>query len=248
MVLIIKGGAAKLPDADAVPNGDDNEIPGKVIHFKPADAGGGQPATDWRSDWERRNGNPLNNLANAMIAMRNDRNLRDAFAFDEIALGTLVRVPMPGSVAAPGGFHPHPLTDVDVSQVQEYLQKLGLSQIGVSTVHQAVEARGHECSFHPVRDYLEGVVWDGVPRVGGWLTNYVGVKLDPYSTEIGKLFLVGMVARVYCPGCKCDYTMILEAPQGAEKSSVCRILGGAWFSDSLPETSGKDAAVHLAGK
>ena len=57
-----------------------------------------------------------------------------------------------------------------------------------------------------------------------------------------------MVARIMRPGCKCDYMMVLEGPQGARKSTACRILGGQWFGDSLPDVrDGKAAAEYLAG-
>lgn len=191
---------------------------------------------------------PRPNLFNAMLAMRGDLKLCDTFAYDEMLRAPILVAPAPGNDDEP--FQPRPVRDTDVAAVQEYLQLNGLEKLGKDTAHQAVDLRAHECAFHPVRDYLGGLTWDHKDRLDTWLSTYLGAEANAYHQGIGKMFLVALVARVFEPGCKADYMMILEGPQGAMKSSACAVLGGQWYSDNLPDirTAGKDVAQHLNGK
>lgn len=193
-------------------------------------------------------GNILPNVANALIALRSDPELSDCFAYDEMMMAPLLMAPLP--LDGPNVAHQiRPVTDVDVTAVQEYLQHAGILRLGKDTTHQAVDARAHECAFHPVRDYLSSLIWDGRERVAGMFATHFGAEPSPYASAIGRMFMVAMVARVFDPGCKADYMPVLEGPQGARKSTACSILGEPWFSDSLPDvTTGKDVSQHLPGK
>ncbi|MBF0093366.1 MAG: bifunctional DNA primase/polymerase [Alphaproteobacteria bacterium] len=225
--------------------------------------GGSQLAGNWYARClvsER--GEVLSNLANAMLALREDKAWRDVLVFDEMQRATLLCRPIrrhDGTPAVAGPF-PRPITDNDVGAIQEWLQIAGLPTLSKDTTHQAVDNRAGENAFHPVKQYLDGLQWDGVPRLAGgvtdvgttikpWMTQYLGAENNEYVAGIGRMFFIALVARVMQPGCKADYLIILEGIQGIMKSSACAIIGGSWFSDSLPENvAGKDAAQHLRGK
>lgn len=198
-------------------------------------------------------GRPLPVLANAMLALRAALELAETVAFDEMLRAPMLTAELPvinvDNVHIDNAPFPRPVRDTDVSMIQEWLQQAGLEKIGKDTVHQAVDLRAQERGFHPVRDYLSALEWDGVGRIDEWLSTYVGADPTPYHAGIGAMFIIAMVARIFEPGCKCDYAMILEGPQGARKSTASAILGGEWFSDSLPDvTAGKDVAQHIRGK
>jgi len=162
---------------------------------------------------------------------------------------TFVVAPLPGDPS--GTAHTfRALGDVDVTQAQEYLQLAGLPRLSKDTAHQAVDKRASERSFHPVKDYLTGLRWDGKERVGMWLSYYLGAEHNDYTAGIGKMFLVAMVARILRPGCKCDYMLVLEGDQGIRKSTACAVLAGPWFSDGLPDLQRDDVRVsmHMRGK
>ena len=195
---------------------------------------------------------PRANLANAMLALREDPQWRDLFAYDQMQRAAILQHPVPGKHIDHNEteFLPHPVQDHDVTALQEAMQLAGLERMSKDTIHQAVDLRAIERAFHPVRDYLSALQWDGTERLSTWLHTYMKAEETDYIKGIGIMFLIAMVARVFDPGCKCDYMLILEGDQGFMKSTACAILGGKWFSDSLPDikTSGKDVAQHLNGK
>ena len=193
----------------------------------------------------------VSNLANLLVGLRAAPELVGAFAFDEMQRAPILTKELPvapgGSVAS-NAHLPRMVRDTDVSQLQEWLQHMGMPKIGKDQTHQAVDQRAQECAFHPVREYLSGLTWDHIPRLDDWLAAYLGAEPSDYVSGIGRMFLVAMVARIYEPGCKADYMLVLEGEQGVGKSRACRELAGEWFSDSLPDISEKDGPQHLRGK
>ncbi|MBX5046977.1 virulence protein E [Rhizobium lentis] len=118
-------------------------------------------------------------------------------------------------------------------------------------VRDAIELIAMENAFDPVRDYLDGLNWDGVPRLDTWLTVYLGASEDPLTSAIGRAVLTGAVRRVRQPGAKFDGVMVLEGPQGGGKSSALKILAGGdkYFSDEIAaDVPYKEQQELLQGK
>lgn len=116
----------------------------------------------------------------------------------------------------------------------------------------------YDGSFHPVRDYLASLTWDGEPRIDGWLAKYGGAEEDAENSEvqtyleaISSIVLIAAVRRVLHPGCKYDEMLVLESKQGLSKSSALRALcpNDEWFSDDLPlNVDAKEIIERTLGK
>jgi hypothetical protein len=185
------------------------------------------------------------NAGNVLLALQTEPQLQGAFGYDEMLRTEVLLRPL--FVDDPN-FKVKPVTDTDVTEVQVHLQWFGFRRLGKDTTHQAIDKYARENSFHPVRDYLNSLEWDGIERLPEWLSAYLGAKQSEYTARIGTMFLIGMVARIMRPGCQMDYMPILEDDQGTYKSSACAVLAGDYFSDHLPNLNDKDASVHLRGK
>jgi predicted P-loop ATPase len=193
---------------------------------------------------KNRSGEPLPVVSNALLALRSAGAIKDCVAFDEMS-----RCPvLLHEVGQPLEPVYRPLRDSDVVALAEWMQLAGIRKMGVQMVHDAVGLYAREQSFNPVRDWLESLEWDCVPRLNVWLVTRLGAELSEYNQRIGEMFLISMVARIFEPGCKVDYMLVLEGAQGELKSSACAALAGEYFSDNLPDVTTKDASQYLRGK
>jgi putative DNA primase/helicase len=109
-----------------------------------------------------------------------------------------------------------------------------------------VVARRH--AYHPVRDWLRSLEWDGVERLNGLACDYLGAEDNELHSEIGRRWMISAVARAMRPGCKVDTCLILVGRQGIYKSTAFRDLAGAaWFSDTPVPMGKKDALEQIQG-
>lgn len=95
----------------------------------------------------------------------------------------------------------------------------------------AVSVAANDHCFHPVREYLSATQWDGTPRVDTLFRDYVGAPDDPYTRSVSRLMMVAAVTRIFEPGHKFDFAVILEGLQGKRKSTFIQTLGRSWFAE-----------------
>lgn len=140
------------------------------------------------------------------------------------------------------------LDDNDVTDARRWVFRNVYFEPGKEMTNDAIQNVARRNPFHPVRDYLEALEWDGKERVGSWLHDYLGAANTEYTAEIGRCWIKGAVGRILSPGCKMDYMLILEGPQGARKSTVCAILGGDHFSELVGKPGDTDSLIALRGQ
>jgi predicted P-loop ATPase len=197
---------------------------------------------------------PIADEENVRLLLEGEPNLQGIARFNEFSGELILARPItgdPGLVSERG--IPRPWTDADTATLQTFIQKHYIPKIGREKIDAIVSMYTRQRgAFHPVRDYLHLLDWDGVSRLDTWMRDYWGATKQPdeYLAAVGAAWMISAVARIMQPGCQADYALVLEGSQGVRKSTALRILSGDdYFSDSLPaDLSHKDARDHLRGK
>jgi predicted P-loop ATPase len=187
-------------------------------------------------------GAPMSIRENVVFALLHDPTLAGLVAHNEFTeLHERTR-------ATPWGAPPGEWDAIDDLHLAEYLaNRHGLIMRAVGQVQEAVSLAASRNKVHPLRTWLRGLVWDGTPRLDHWLVDCLGAPARDYSRLAGRMFLIGMVARVMRPGCKMDYALILQGAQGAGKSTAFRALAEPWFADTVFKIGDKDALMSVQG-
>lgn len=212
------------------------------------DSGGGdEPPEDWDRRLARdKGGRPHKNLHTLITILEHHPAWRGVFRLD--AFADQVQI----ARAAPYGAPPGALADVDGSEVAAWFADPAHGyRIDPSSklVLEAIEVVAARQSVHPVLAYLDGLTWDGEPRLDHLLADYFGAAYDEYTAAVGRNWLMSAVARVRRPGAKVDFMPILEGRQGLGKSTAVRTLcGPEWFAEMLESPQNKDFYQVLAGR
>jgi predicted P-loop ATPase len=185
----------------------------------------------------------LNNAVNHIITLPH---VKDAFRYN--AFSGMIEI----NSAAPwykerGSKGPN-LSDEDIVLLKYFLTRTARVEYSQQTVLEAVIVAGHKRHYHPVRNYLNALVWDGRPRIDTWLTEYGRAIDTAYTRAIGRKTLCAGVRRVMQPGCKWDHVLIIEGAQGIGKSTACRILGRNWSGDMNLDPHNKDSIMMMLNK
>ena len=125
------------------------------------------------------------------------------------------------------------IEDEDIVFIQYYLAINKKYEVGIDKIRNALIERADRKSYHPVKEYLNGLSWDGENRLDSWLTRACGVEENIYTKEVGRKWITASVSRIEHPGIKFDNVLVLEGKENIGKSTVLRILGGEWFTDSV---------------
>lgn len=185
-------------------------------------------------------GFPVNNIDNLVRVCEVDDKFKNKIWFDE--------------------FHQKIFTTLWTSEPVEWQEKhtlnlllafqrdLGFYKAEKEKIKDAVKIFAFKNLRNEPKEWLNSLTWDEIPRLQSFLYKGFGTELNEYYEELGKNWLMSMVARIMVPGCKVDSMPILEGPQGKFKSTALAILGGKWFAESSGSIDDKDYWLAMQGK
>ncbi len=205
------------------------------------------PPEDWRTLLIfGRDGEVKATTHNVLTILEKDAQLAGLFAMDSFRNLIALTKPAPWSGGRDGEYR-----DTDATRLSGWMGHPERWKLNAKPdlINAAVLAVAEAASFNPPRVYLESLAWDGVERLPSLFTDYFGVADSDYSRHVATVFAVSAVARIYEPGCKVDFMLVLEGGQGVGKTfAINSLFGDAWYAEALESPAHKDFYIALLGK
>lgn len=159
-------------------------------------------------------------FVNAVIILTHDPKIRDMAHFNELSGRT------------EHGRTGREWSNGDSLVVRDYIGRKYVVDFPAQKIEDAIERRAMDLAFHPVREYLESLEWDGIPRVDSLFVDWCGAEDNEYIREAARCWVLAAVWRVYSPGYKFDHVPVLAAPQGKGKTSFIHIMARRrWYAE-----------------
>lgn len=128
-----------------------------------------------------------------------------------------------------------PIDDITRAKIRTYALDAELKPL--SAIEDVYTANAFENAYHPIKDYLNALKWDGSDHILEFAHHFTSddphVKYDdglvaPLHFVYLKRWLVGAVAKVL--DCHQNLMLVLSGPQGIGKSELAR-----WLCSGIPD-------------
>jgi predicted P-loop ATPase/primase-polymerase (primpol)-like protein len=219
----------------------------KSTSQQPYNLNSSQPDINWQTKLARQKieNNISSSLQNIALVLEHDKQWLGILGYNEFTRKTVKLKHPPYRLSELGEWQ-----DTDDINTAIWLEAHYGLKPSTQKVSDVIKLIAQHHKFHPVREYLTSLKWDGKSRVNNWLSVYLGVLDTKYARLVGKTWLISAIARIMTPGCKVDNVLILEGEQGSYKSTALRLLcqNDAWFNDTPFDLGSKDAFMALTGK
>ena len=220
------------------------------LDFSDIADGVGQEDPDWESKLELhpKTGECEPSINNALLILLNDPAIKDSYGYDVFAEKPKLRGDVPwrpaGSVETKG--KGTLWEDRDEAGIRWYLQHKWQFK-SENDLRNALEMAMHKKAFHPVREYLQGLSWDGVERLDTVAIRHMGAEDTELGRKLVRKWFVSAVKRVMIPGSKVDAALVFVGAQNLGKSGFADVISKGWFNDSEINMTSKDGYDVLHG-
>lgn len=197
-----------------------------------------QENSDWKSKLNRNSTDNAikNNLKNIFLILNNDTQYKDKIEFNELTqMRTFCRTDW---------------NDVIESRLKLYLEQQYDLMTSIESINHICNIIASDHSYHPIKEYLNSVQWDGIHRIKSVFSDFLGATDNIYTQSVAVVTFVGAVARIFQSGVKFDTCTVFVGKQGTGKSKfISKIaVNSEWFTDGVTSFDGKDFYESIQGK